>query len=164
MSYPGDLLSDIALLKTLADASDEISLDRFHAQDLVIETKPDATPVTDADRTVENKIRSILANERPNDLIVGEDRVLARLHFVARQFVKRAKRDVDRTHDVKPILGMEKPKTTWLKRRDLACGFLDPKAYLVGKCRRLRRARKLNSCGLRFGMKRREGLNQGFHA
>ena len=73
MSYPGDLLSDIALLKTLADASDEISLDRFHAQDLVIETKPDATPVTDADRTVENKIRSILANERPNDLIVGEE-------------------------------------------------------------------------------------------
>lgn len=73
MSYPGDLLSDIELLKTLADASDAISLDRFHAQDLVIETKPDATPVTDADRTVENKIRSILADERPQDLIVGEE-------------------------------------------------------------------------------------------
>lgn len=73
MSYSGDLLSDIELLKTLADASDAISLDRFHAQDLVIETKPDATPVTDADRTVENKIRSILADERPQDLIVGEE-------------------------------------------------------------------------------------------
>lgn len=73
MSYPGDLFSDVELLKVLADASDEISFDRFHAQDLVIETKPDATPVTDADRAVENKIREILANERPADLIVGEE-------------------------------------------------------------------------------------------
>ena len=61
MKYPGDLLSDVELLKVLADASDEISIDRFHAQDLQIETKPDATPVTDADRAVEKKIREILA-------------------------------------------------------------------------------------------------------
>ena len=49
MKYPGDLLGDIELLKELAHASDEISFDRFQAQDLQIETKPDATPVTDAD-------------------------------------------------------------------------------------------------------------------
>lgn len=73
MSYPGDLFSDVELLKTLATASDEISMDRFHAQDLVIETKPDSTPVTDADRAVEQKLREILANERPGDLIVGEE-------------------------------------------------------------------------------------------
>ncbi|MEY3169838.1 MAG: hypothetical protein RL421_1081, partial [Actinomycetota bacterium] len=71
--YPGDLLSDVELLKVLADASDEISIDRFHAQDLQIETKPDATPVTDADRAVEKKIREILATERPSDAIVGEE-------------------------------------------------------------------------------------------
>jgi len=65
MKYPGDLLSDVA--------SDEISIDRFHAQDLQIETKPDATPVTDADRAVEKKIREILATERPSDAIVGEE-------------------------------------------------------------------------------------------
>ena len=73
MKYPGDLLSDVELLKVLADASDEISIDRFHAQDLQIETKPDATPVTDADRAVEKKIREILATERPSDAIVGEE-------------------------------------------------------------------------------------------
>lgn len=73
MGYPGDLFSDVELLKVLADASDAISIDRFHAQDLVIETKPDATPVTDADRAVENKVRQIIAMERPSDLIVGEE-------------------------------------------------------------------------------------------
>ncbi|MBU3692338.1 MAG: histidinol phosphatase [Candidatus Nanopelagicaceae bacterium] len=73
MSYPGDLLSDVELLKQLADLSDSISMDRFHAQDLVIETKPDATPVTDADRAVEKAIRDLLAKERPADLIVGEE-------------------------------------------------------------------------------------------
>lgn len=73
MKYPGDLMNDVELLKVLADASDEISFDRFHAQDLIIETKPDATPVTDADRAVEIKIREILASERPSDAIVGEE-------------------------------------------------------------------------------------------
>ena len=57
MKYPGDLLSDIELLKTLAEVSDVISFDRFQSQDLQIETKPDLTPVTDADRAVEEKIR-----------------------------------------------------------------------------------------------------------
>ncbi len=73
MSYPGDLFSDVELLKQLADLSDSISMDRFHAQDLVIETKPDTTPVTDADRAVEKAIRDLLANQRPADLIVGEE-------------------------------------------------------------------------------------------
>ncbi|NBV12004.1 MAG: histidinol phosphatase, partial [Actinobacteria bacterium] len=73
MSYPGDLFSDVELLKQLADISDAISMDRFHAQDLVIETKPDTTPVTDADRAVEKAIRDLLAIERPADLIVGEE-------------------------------------------------------------------------------------------
>lgn len=72
-SYPGDLFSDIELLKRLADESDSISLDRYSAQDLEIVTKPDQTPVTDADRTVERKIREILAEERSSDLIVGEE-------------------------------------------------------------------------------------------
>jgi len=73
MSYPGDLFRDVELLKQLADLSDSISMDRFHAQDLVIETKPDTTPVTDADRAVERAIRDLLAKERPADLIVGEE-------------------------------------------------------------------------------------------
>lgn len=71
--YPGNLLSDIELLKELADASDQISMDRYNSQDLQIETKPDATPVTDADRSVEKKIREILGRARMADLIVGEE-------------------------------------------------------------------------------------------
>ena len=72
-AYPGELTSDIALLRELADASDAISLDRFNAQDLIVETKPDATPVTDADRAVERKIRELLASQRPSDLVIGEE-------------------------------------------------------------------------------------------
>ncbi|NDH38250.1 MAG: histidinol phosphatase [Actinobacteria bacterium] len=72
-TYPGELTGDIELLKRLADAGDAISLDRYSAQDLEIETKPDATPVTDADKAVERKIREILAEERPKDLIIGEE-------------------------------------------------------------------------------------------
>ena len=66
-------MGDVELLKLLADLSDEISFDRFHAQDLQIETKPDTTPVTDADRAVEKKIREVLSKERPLDKIVGEE-------------------------------------------------------------------------------------------
>jgi histidinol-phosphatase len=72
-TYPGDLNGDIELLKRLSDESDAISLDRYSAQDLEIETKPDATPVTDADKAVERKIREILADERSADLIIGEE-------------------------------------------------------------------------------------------
>lgn len=71
--YPGDLYSDVELLKELADISDSISMDRYNAQDLAIETKPDLTPVTDADRTVEKAIRELLAKLRPDELIVGEE-------------------------------------------------------------------------------------------
>jgi histidinol-phosphatase len=71
--YPGDLNSDIELMKRLADESDAISLDRYSAQDLKIETKPDLTPVTDADRAVEVRIREILSMERNSDLVVGEE-------------------------------------------------------------------------------------------
>ncbi len=65
--------TDLALAHRLADLADQISLARYQALDLVIETKPDTTPVTDADRAVEEALRSLLAQERPNDLIIGEE-------------------------------------------------------------------------------------------
>lgn len=65
--------SDLALAHRLADIADQISLARYQSLDLVIETKPDTTPVTDADRAVEEAIRALLSNERPNDLIIGEE-------------------------------------------------------------------------------------------
>lgn len=68
-----DLMDDLALAHALADLADAITLDRYQAQDLVITTKPDNTPVTDADRAVETAIREALATHRPTDGLVGEE-------------------------------------------------------------------------------------------
>lgn len=64
---------DLRLALRLADAADAISRERFRAMDLVVDTKPDRTPVTDADRAVEEAIRGLLASERPDDAILGEE-------------------------------------------------------------------------------------------
>ena len=68
-----DLLDDLALAHALADLADAITLDRYQAQDLVITTKADNTPVTDADRAVETAIREALATHRHTDGLVGEE-------------------------------------------------------------------------------------------
>ncbi|WP_229714730.1 inositol monophosphatase family protein [Galliscardovia ingluviei] len=57
----------------LADAADAITTARFAALDLHVEDKPDHTPVSDADRATERAIRDILAQERPQDSIYGEE-------------------------------------------------------------------------------------------
>ncbi|HEU5300951.1 MAG TPA: histidinol-phosphatase [Acidimicrobiia bacterium] len=67
------MTSDLALAHTLCDAADAITTDRFRAHDLRVETKPDLTPVSEADRTVEEMIRDRLAAERPDDAILGEE-------------------------------------------------------------------------------------------
>jgi histidinol-phosphatase len=64
--------SDLDLALRLADAADAISLPRFRSG-LAIETKPDLTPVTEADRAVESEIRRMLGAERPVDAILGEE-------------------------------------------------------------------------------------------
>ena len=63
---------DLELALALADAADAISLPRFRTG-LAVETKPDSTPVTEADRGVETEIRRILADARPEDAILGEE-------------------------------------------------------------------------------------------
>ncbi len=65
--------ADLALALKMADAADAISMARYQSQDLVITTKPDNTPVTDADKATEKALREILAKERPNDGLVGEE-------------------------------------------------------------------------------------------
>jgi histidinol-phosphatase len=64
---------DLALALELAGLADEITLDRFQADDLAVETKPDLTPVTEADRSVERLVRERLAEARPQDAVVGEE-------------------------------------------------------------------------------------------
>jgi histidinol-phosphatase len=73
MSQSTDYSSDLALAQKLADAADVISLARFRALDLAVETKPDRSPVPDADRAVEQALTAILASERPEDGIIGEE-------------------------------------------------------------------------------------------
>jgi histidinol-phosphatase len=65
--------ADLELAHTLADAADALTMARFLAADLVVESKPDLTPVTDADRAVEHALRGALEASRPSDAIVGEE-------------------------------------------------------------------------------------------
>jgi histidinol-phosphatase len=64
---------DVALALQMADRADALTLDRFGALDLRIETKPDLTPVTDADRSAEELLRDLLAEHRPDDAVLGEE-------------------------------------------------------------------------------------------
>ena len=68
-----DLADDLALALRLADRADAVSRSRFRATDLHVTTKPDRTPVTDADRAVEQAIRGELGAARPDDSVRGEE-------------------------------------------------------------------------------------------
>jgi histidinol-phosphatase len=65
--------AELAFALTLAHLADEISLSRYQALDLQITTKPDNSPVTDADKSVEAAITSAIHAQFPNDGIVGEE-------------------------------------------------------------------------------------------
>jgi histidinol-phosphatase len=64
---------DLAFAHELADLADSISVPRFKAADLVVETKPDLSPVTEADRAVEEALRERIAADLPGDAVVGEE-------------------------------------------------------------------------------------------
>ncbi|MBO3087796.1 histidinol-phosphatase [Cellulomonas dongxiuzhuiae] len=65
---------DLRLAHVVADTVDSLTMSRFKAQDLQVETKPDLTPVTDADRAAEDLVRSQLGRARPRDAVHGEER------------------------------------------------------------------------------------------
>jgi histidinol-phosphatase len=64
---------ELAFALELADLADAITLERFLAEDLVVETKPDLSPVTEADRAVEQVLRKRIGEERPGHGVVGEE-------------------------------------------------------------------------------------------
>ena len=68
-----DFTDDLRLAHLLADDADSISVDRFKALDLHVMTKPDLTPVSDADQAVEESIRRTLSRARSRDAITGEE-------------------------------------------------------------------------------------------
>jgi histidinol-phosphatase len=65
--------NDLSLALALADVADAVSLPRFGALDLRVETKPDRTPVSDADTATERAIRALLAERRPGEAVLGEE-------------------------------------------------------------------------------------------
>ncbi|MDQ0709342.1 MULTISPECIES: histidinol-phosphatase [Arthrobacter] len=64
---------DLRLAHVMADQVDAQTMARFKAQDLKVETKPDLTPVSDADRSAEEYIRAQLSRARPRDSVIGEE-------------------------------------------------------------------------------------------
>ena len=60
-SAPVDIAAHLDLALELADRADAITVARFRADDLVVTTKPDLTPVSEADHAVERAIRDRLA-------------------------------------------------------------------------------------------------------
>ena len=64
---------DLRLAHVIADQVDAMTMSRFKAQDLRVETKPDLTPVSDADKTAEEIVRGQLSRARPRDAVHGEE-------------------------------------------------------------------------------------------
>jgi histidinol-phosphatase len=64
---------DLRLAHVMADQVDGLTMSRFKALDLRVETKPDLTPVSDADKAAEELIRGQLARARPRDAVHGEE-------------------------------------------------------------------------------------------
>src|SRR3954462_5558520 len=70
---PPDYTDDLRLAHVLADDADSITTSRFRALDLHVMSKPDLTPVTDADQAVEESIRRTLSRVRSRDAVTGEE-------------------------------------------------------------------------------------------
>ncbi|MFC7447447.1 histidinol-phosphatase [Rhodococcus daqingensis] len=66
-------VTDLELALRIADEADTITRARFGALDLKVDDKPDLTPVSDADLAVERAVRAVLAAERPDDAVLGEE-------------------------------------------------------------------------------------------
>jgi histidinol-phosphatase len=62
----------LALALELADRADSITAARFRAHDLEVTTKPDLTPVSEADRAVEQALRQRLSDVTDH-AIIGEE-------------------------------------------------------------------------------------------
>lgn len=69
----GKYKEDLGLALEVAGHADAATMHRFECSDLAVTSKPDMTPVTDADLACEKLIRSQLAQARPNDDVLGEE-------------------------------------------------------------------------------------------
>jgi histidinol-phosphatase len=65
--------ADLELALGLAELADTVTTARFRSADLLVRSKPDLTPVSDADQAVEQLIRQRLSTDRPHDAFCGEE-------------------------------------------------------------------------------------------
>ncbi len=73
VASPADTNPDLTLALAMADEADRLTVGQALRLDLRVETKPDMTPVTEADQATERLLRDMLAAQRPDDSIVGEE-------------------------------------------------------------------------------------------
>ena len=73
MTSPGADPDDLRLALELVELADAITVAAFRRPDLAVQTKPDLTPVTEADRAVEDTLRRRLESARPGDAVLGEE-------------------------------------------------------------------------------------------
>lgn len=67
------MTDDLECALAMADLADALTMSRFGAPDLRVTTKPDLTPVSEADTQVESRLRALLREVRPDDVVVGEE-------------------------------------------------------------------------------------------
>lgn len=70
---PEDHDPDLALALRLADVADAVTMRHFRSSTLAHELKADGSPVSEADRACEEAIRSLVVQERPGDVVLGEE-------------------------------------------------------------------------------------------
>jgi histidinol-phosphatase len=63
----------LAFAHELADAADAITMGRFRALDLRVETKPDLSPVSEADRAAEEAVRDRVRASGRGEGVLGEE-------------------------------------------------------------------------------------------
>ncbi|MCI7551603.1 MAG: histidinol phosphatase [Actinomycetaceae bacterium] len=81
------LSDDLQVLGSIVDSVDGVTMKRFQASDLHIETKPDLTPVTDADKSAEELIRQMLGRYRARDAVYGEEQGQSDSGFSGRRWI-----------------------------------------------------------------------------
>lgn len=64
---------DLSLALALADAADAITMKHFRTATLAVRTKTDSSPVSEADEETERALRDLLAKQRPEDGVLGEE-------------------------------------------------------------------------------------------
>jgi histidinol-phosphatase len=68
-----DDVSDLDILRLAADVAERESMRTWRSSDLVVEIKPDGSPVSATDKLIERQLRELLAEHRPDDRILGEE-------------------------------------------------------------------------------------------